>query len=419
LSTVAARAAPAGALEFAMTAEPGDGRPPRTLVGATVMQVVPAMENNPAGRAVLDIAVGLLRSGARALVVGGGGGLVGELQAFGGEWMEAELEAGSALRRRRGKQNLGSVIASERVDLVHAHGALAARSAVPAAKSARAPVLTTYVGAPPAPGGWGRPAGDAQARGDLVLACSQFAGAAIAERHRIKEERVVVIPHPVDTGWFDPATIGHDRVEAVRQSWRIRPEANVVLAPGKLTPSHGQFILIDAVRSLVNGGMRGTVFVVAGDDPGDEAYAAAVNARIVAQGLAGIIRRVGHGADRRAASAAADLVVLPVTQASIFNATAAEAQSMGRPVVASQLGAMEEMMVAPPLGAADMRTGWVVEPHDPLALARGIAAALGLAPDELRSVGAQARAFAEVTFSPDRVAAATLNVYGWLLHGGG
>lgn len=400
-----------------MTAEPGDGRPPRTLVGATVMQVVPAMDDNPAGRAVLDIAIALLRSGARALVGGGGGVLVGELQALGGEWMEVDLAAASLLRRRRGNRALGGVIASEHVELVHAHGAQAARTALPAAKAARAALLTSYVGAPPGPG-WGRPPGDEQARGDLVLACSHFAGAAIAERHRIPEERVVVVPQPVDTGWFDPATVGHERVAALRQSWRIRPEARVVLAPGRLTPVHGQLTLIDAVRSLVNGGLRGTVFVVAGDQPGDEAYGAAVNARIVAQGLAGIIRRVGHCADMPAAYAAADLVVLPTAQASIFSTTAAEAQAMGRPVVASHLGAMAEMMVAPPPGAAEMRTGWVVQPHDVLALARGLAAALALQPDELRSVGAQARAFAEVTFSPDRVAAATLNVYGWLLQGG-
>jgi glycosyltransferase involved in cell wall biosynthesis len=112
-----------------------------------------------------------------------------------------------------------------------------------------------------------------------------------------------------------------------------------------------------------------------------------------------------------AAYSAADLVVLPLERASAFSRTAVEAQSMARPVVASNLGAMPEMLQAPPIGTPAVRTGWLTPPEDPMALARSLAAALALSPREYDSIADHARHWAQRTFSPERVAAATLSTY--------
>jgi hypothetical protein len=58
---------------------------PRSLVGATILQLVPALRDDPASHAAVDIALTLLQSDARAIVAGEGGLLVSELRAFGGE----------------------------------------------------------------------------------------------------------------------------------------------------------------------------------------------------------------------------------------------------------------------------------------------------------------------------------------------
>jgi glycosyltransferase involved in cell wall biosynthesis len=172
--------------------------------------------------------------------------------------------------------------------------------------------------------------------------------------------------------------------------------------------------LVDAARMLVNGGLRGVVFVIAGA-AADEAFAAEVDRRIAAQGLARIFRRVGYCADMPAVYALADLVVLPTERPSIFSATAAEAQTMARPVIASDIGALPELLLAPPLESAASRTGWVVRPRDPLELGRALAAALALDDRGWQVVAARAYHLAEVRFSPVQVAAATLAAYGALL----
>ena len=400
-----------------MSDEPTDNRVGRLLAGTTVLQAVPALQDDMAGRAALRIAIGLLRAGARALVVGGGGPLVGELQALGGEWIELDFAAGSLFRRGRSARALTDIVTTEAVDLVHAYGADAARTAARALPHTPARLVTTYAGAPP-PASWRGQPHDAMAGGQRVITASAFAAGLIAERHRIPPERVAVIAQAVDTDRFDPAAVSPERVAALRYAWHIDPNSRVVLAPGRLGPARGQLTLVDAERILVNGGLRRTVFVIAGD-AADADSGEAIDRRIEAQGLRPIFRRVGHCDDMPAAYALADLVALPTERPSIFSAIAAEAQAMGRPLIASNIGALPELVRAPPRDPEASRTGWLVHPRDPLDLARTLAAALALGPEARQAMIRRARRFAETNFSPERVAAATLAVYGALLDNAG
>jgi glycosyltransferase involved in cell wall biosynthesis len=390
------------------------GRTSRILAGATILQAVPALNDDRIGRAALNLALGQLRSGARAIIAGGGGHLVGELQAVGGEWMDFGLTAGHLLKRRRNLRAFGDLLAFERVDLVHTHGSEVIRSAVAGAKGAAIPLVATFYGLPPR-----RPArsfrADPLAQADAVLTPSEFAANLIAERCGVAAERLGVIPPAVDTEWFDPAAVSADRVGALLHEWQIRADERIVLAAGPLAPGHGQVTLVDAVRLLVNGGLRDAVFVVGAAGSDDETYARAFDARVAAQGIGALVRRVGHCPDMPAAYAAADLVVLPAERVAAFEESAAQAQAMARPVIASSIGALPEIVLAPPRVSADDRTGWLVRPRDALDLARALAVALMIESEAWHALGSRARRFAEWKFSERRVTDATLAVYGALL----
>ncbi len=105
---------------------------PRSLAGATILQLVPALRDDPAGHAAVDIALTLLQSGARAIVAGDGGPLVGELRAFGGEWLPMRNETFNPLRIRSNAHQITNLIAGERIDIVHAQSAGGAWSALAA-----------------------------------------------------------------------------------------------------------------------------------------------------------------------------------------------------------------------------------------------------------------------------------------------
>ena len=92
----------------------------------------------------------LLQSGARAIVAGEGGPLVGELRAFGGEWLPMPNDTFNPLRIHGNARRLSDLIASERIDIVHAHSAGAAWSALAATRRMPVFLVTSFPDRPPA-----------------------------------------------------------------------------------------------------------------------------------------------------------------------------------------------------------------------------------------------------------------------------
>jgi glycosyltransferase involved in cell wall biosynthesis len=389
----------------------------RRLPGATVLQVVPALIDEPGARAAINIASMLLRSGARAMVAGGPGMLVGQLQALGGEWVQLASASVNPFKVRRNAHALTELIAGERVDIVHAYCGPAAWSARTAVHETGAWLITSHAGAPAARRDIAALYQGALARGHRVITESEYAADLVLKRYDVSAERVVALPRSIDTARFDPTAVSPERIAVLRHSWGIRPGWRVILVPGRISPAKGQMDVVDAVRILLNGGMRGVVFVIAGDNHGDADYARAMAQRIDAQGIGALVRRTGHCADMPAAYAIADFILVPAVEPTTFDLIAAEGQAMGRPVIASAIGAFPEIVLAPPRVPEEHRTGWLVSPSDPITLARTIAATLALDRATRHMIGVQARRHAELRFSPARVAAAVLGLYTSLLAG--
>jgi glycosyltransferase involved in cell wall biosynthesis len=390
---------------------------PRTLPGATVLQIVPALVEGHQARMAADAAFALLRSGARAIIAGGDGPLVSEIQGFGAEWMRLDCETDNPLRLRACTRRLIEYIGAERVDLVHARGEGAARSAVGARTRTGIWLVDSYIhaGAPPR---WrDRLYGRALAGADRVLAPSGYLTERLLERHTVARERIVVVPPRLDTDAFDPAAVWPARITALRRTWKIRRGERVVLVPGPIEARKGQLELVDIARILVNGGLDRTVIVLVGDDRINPDYARAISDHARSQGVSHMVRRVGACSDMPAAYAVADLVLVPAVEPPMFGIAAAEALAMERPVIAPAVGALPEYVLAPPQVPEDSRLGWVIEPDDPVGLARTLAAAATMPLSELRAMGARARKFAQTTFAPAHIAASTLAVYSTLFEG--
>ena len=158
--------------------------PPRTLAGATILQIVPALREEPSARAALDVAAALLQSGARALVAAEDGPLAAELKAFGGEWVPLVNATANPLKLRRSAHALEKLIASERVDIVHAQSVGGAWIASMAAAQIAVWLVTTLPDVPATSGLRAYWAG-ALARGDRVITPSNFAAAPMIARYEL------------------------------------------------------------------------------------------------------------------------------------------------------------------------------------------------------------------------------------------
>jgi glycosyltransferase involved in cell wall biosynthesis len=402
---------------MATTADSSEQRVlPRTLGGATVLQIVTALHDAPQARTTVSAARALVQVGARAIVAGERGELVEELQGFGGEWLPLASATVNPARLRANAETLDKFLAAERVDIVHAKNAGAAWSAAVAAKRNGAHLITELPDLPPRRMWLATFYLGAIGRGDRMISHSIFSARPMMKRYRIPPERISVVPRSIDLKHFNPANVLPDDVAKLRREWGIPHGVRIALVPGRIAPRNGHLVLAKAARILADEGMRGVTFVLIGDDRGR--FARKFRKQAQAAGVDALFRMVGYQADMPACYATADLVVVPYLSPPVYGRVVAEAQAMALPVIASSVGPLPENMMTPPRVSDELRTGWDVAPGDPAALAKAVSAALALDPDDYRAHAARARQFAEYMFSSGRAAAATLEIYASLLETG-
>src|SRR5262249_32170576 len=321
--------------------------PPRTLAGATILQIVPALREEPVARTAVNVAYALLQSGARALIAAEEGPLVSELKAFGGEWVAMSNATGNPFRLRRNARALEQLIAAERIDIVHAQSIGGAWAANVAAAPSAVWLGTTPPDVPATSGLAAYWAG-ALARGDRVITPSNYAAAPIMARYELPRERLTIIPRSIDTAAFNPAAVAPERVEALRKAWHVGNDVRILLVPGRVAPWNGQLLLPGIARGLIAEGFRGCGLVAAGENRRFRKYARFVVEQARAKGVESAIRLTGHCRDMPAAFAAADTVVVPAVEPPVLGRVVAEAQAAGRPVVASDIGGLPGHGVPPP-----------------------------------------------------------------------
>jgi glycosyltransferase involved in cell wall biosynthesis len=394
---------------------PGDGHvSPRTLAGATILQIVPALAEETVARSAVQVAKALLQSGARALVAGEGGLLADELRSGGGEWIPLPNDTVNPFKLRSCGHKLERLIASERVDIVHAQSIGGAWAANMAASQIAVWLVTTLPDVTPI-SGLSAYCASALARADRIITPSNFAAEPLMKRFDIARERLTLIPRSIDTAVFDPFTVDTGRVAALRETWRVSTNDRIVLVPGRIAPWNGQLILPEVARILLDSGTRDFAVVLVGEHQTFRKYASFIVEQARAKDVTPFIRFAGHCHDMPAAFAAADTVLVPAVEPPVLGRVVAEAQAMGRPVVASNIGILPEHVVTPPEMPEDVRTGWLVAPGDAADVARGLATSFSLDSTAYRAMSARARQFAEYMFSPQSVAVATRAVYTSLL----
>lgn len=199
----------------------------------------------------------------------------------------------------------------------------------------------------------------------------------------IATERLIHLPNPVElpalTGGPDPAP---------------DPARPSLLMAGRLTPPKGVETLIRALRQL-----PGVALDVLGDGPERARLARELPAQIRWHGQ----RPVEEVSERIAGAAA---VIVPSLWPENQPYAVLEAQARARPVVASRIGGIPEMI-------EDGRTGLLVPPGDAEALAVAIRRLLDR-PQEAAAMGKLARQNVEKIHDPAQHAAQLIEIYGTL-----
>lgn len=382
----------------------------------TILQIIPELDTGGAELSTVEIADAIVRAGGRALVLSEGGRLAPRIAAVGGEFVPFAAATKNPVRLLWNARAIRHMIRHEGVDLVHARSRAPAWSAFIAARRADKPFVTTYHGAYNEKTRIKHAYNSVMARGDLVIANSRYTKALVMDRYAIPDERIRVIYRGVDGAAFDPAAISDQRRAALRAAWGATPETRIILQPARLTAWKGQSTVIEAARHLDRAGrLENALIVLAGDAQGRDAYRRRLEAKIETAGLAGKVILPGHVDDVAAALATAHLAIVASTEPEAFGRVGTEAQVMGCPVIATDIGAPPETVAAPPNAPAAEATGWLVPPGDAARLADAMAEALSLDPAARRALGERARNRVLTHFSLDSMRRQTLAVYDNLL----
>jgi glycosyltransferase involved in cell wall biosynthesis len=235
------------------------------------------------------------------------------------------------------------------------------------------------------------------ARGDRVIAISEFMAQHIQRQHPTSLPKIRLIREGIDGEEFNPCHVSRQEIQDLRNAWDIPSGATLFLLPGRITRLKGQTLFIEAVRRLNNPNIMG---VILGKDPAPSSYFTEVQRQ--AEGLP--IRFISHMTQPRAAYAAADFVV----------STSLAEEAFGR--VTAEAGAMERISIAPNLGATPElclpeKTGFLIPPNDPIALANTMAHAMQMPPESRLAMGKAARNHICATFSLAHMRAETIKLY--------
>lgn len=269
--------------------------------------------------------------------------------------------------------DLRVLLSAWRIRLVHSHGTRAALYAVLAAWRSRIPVIWHVRIVDPDP--W---------LDRLLLRMSRAvvansAAAAGRFRGRSAATKVHVVPNGVDLDRFRPGAADPELKKAIG----LPPESPVVVYIGRLEHGKGPDLFLQAARA-VRQALPQTRFLLVGDGP----MRAALEADAHDGSLCAAF--VGHQPDPVPFLRLAAAVVVPSRQEA-FGRVLIEAMAAEVPVVAARVGGIPEVCV-------DGRTGLLVPPGDPVALAGAIVNTL-TEPDATRARVRAATADVRARFS--------------------
>jgi len=375
----------------------------------TILQVIPALESGGVEIETLEIANAIVSAGGKALIAARPGAMAKHALAKGVEFRNLPLDTKNPFQISKNTKLLKELILKEKVDIVHVRSRAPAWSAYKAARDLKIPFVTTYHAAYSAKTILKKLYNSVMAKGDRVIAISQFIQNHISERYAdyswYDSSKIRLIQRGTDFHYFDPATISNQTVQDLRESWGLPSDKRILLLPGRISRTKGQNILVEALFLTKH---LDVIAVFVGSAQGHESYRGNLMQFAASLGLEDRVKWMPHCTDIAVAYQLADMIVCPSLAPEGFGRLMAEAQAMKKPIIASNHGAASEVIEA---GV----TGWLTPPGDSIALAKAIDYALDLPKKSLEEMGEKGRTRVKTYFSKESMSSKTIALYQELL----
>ena len=221
--------------------------------------------------------------------------------------------------------------------------------------------------------------------GDRVIAISDFIASHVNKVFPGCANKVRIINRGIDTDYFDLKTVSKVRKEKLLSSLSIYENKHIILLPGRLSEWKGQMIAIKAAEILKNEYSHlNFVMLFVGSSQDRNSFLKKIEKTIVNLKLDSQILLTGNKQDMPAVYSIADVVISTSIEPEAFGRVSAEASSMTKPIIATNIGGSKAII-------DDKKTGWLIEKNNPKLLAKTIMEIIDKPQHEKDKIGYMAR----------------------------
>jgi glycosyltransferase involved in cell wall biosynthesis len=248
-------------------------------------------------------------------------------------------------------------------------------------------------------------------RGKLIIAGSNFIFSHINENYNeyVGKKKLRVIFRGINIDYYNQKNISILKQEKLRQEWKLEYNKFTILMPGRLTHWKGQEKFIESLNILIEDyDFRNFQAIILGSDQGRTVYKKKLMNLVARYNLHKKVEFINHCKEMPLAYSLADAVVSASIEPEAFGRVAVEAQAMGKPIIASNIGGSKETIL-------NKKSGILYKFDDPRELAKSLNTVIQLTQEELISMGNEGRKNITKKFDVETMCDSNLSEYKKLL----
>ena len=378
-----------------------------------VLQVIPKLGYGGAETGCYDIAHYLPENNCGSFIATSGGELLKFIDKKKVKIIKLPVHSKNPLIIFINFLALIGVILINNISIVHARSRAPAWSCLLAAKITGRKFVTTFHGTYNFNSKIKKFYNSVMVRSDLIIAGSNFIFSHIKEnytKYLNAKKKLLVIFRGINVDYFDPTTKLDNDEKKLLKEWQIEKDKKIILLPGRLTGWKGQEVFIEAIN-LVNTELGYEAFyaVILGSDQGRDLYKKKLIRLTEQYRLINQVKFIDHCKDMALAYKVSDIVVSASIEPEAFGRVAVEAQSMEKPIIASNIGGSNETII-------DEKTGFLFESNNAKSLSIKILKVLSMDEASLQSIGKEGRKNIIQKFNVEKMCFSTYSEYKRILN---
>jgi len=378
-----------------------------------VLQVIPKLGYGGAETGCYDIAHYLPENGCKSFIVTSGGELLKFVDKNKVKVFRLPVQSKNPILILINAIILTFIILFNNISIVHARSRAPAWSCLIASKITSRKFVTTFHGTYNFKSNLKKLYNSVMVRSDLIIAGSNFIFSHIKENYSNylnQKKKLLVVFRGINIDYFDPTTKLETEEEKLLKQWEIEKDKKIILLPGRLTTWKGQEVFIEAINLVnIELGYEGFYAVILGSDQGRDLYKKKLIRLSEQYRLTKQLRFIDHCKDMALAYKVSDIIVSASIEPEAFGRVAVEAQSMEKPIIASNIGGSNETVV-------DEKTGYLFEAGDAKSLSQKILKTLTIDETQLKLIGIEGRKNIVQKFNVEKMCFSTYSEYKRLIN---